>query len=144
MASGASHPLDNPIWHALMTCQAKFAETSGTARRFPVEITTLAGFLEEPTPEGYAALASLARLGETAALFLQSSPAPTAAWSVIETVPLLQMLHERGADMTSAVEAEELCAADASEAMALAEVTKPGPFGHRTLELGTYLGVRRA
>ena len=144
MASGAQHPLDNPIQHALMTCQAKFAETSGTARRFPVEITTLAGFLEEPTREGYAALASLVRVGETVALFLQSPPAPPAAWSIVETVPLLQMVHEGRADVTSAIEAEELGAADASEAQALAEVTRPGPFGRRTLELGTYLGIRRA
>ena len=96
MASGATHPLDNPIWHALATCQAKFAETCGPASRFPVEITTLAG-LSEPTREGYTALASLARAGETAALFLRSYPAPSAGWSVVETVPLLQMVHEGGA-----------------------------------------------
>jgi len=37
----------------------------------------------------------------------------------------------------------ELTAVDAPEMLALAQLTKPGPFGPRTHELGTYLGIRR-
>ena len=136
------HPLDNPIWHALVTAQAKFAEAAGLARRFPVEITTLAGFLE-PTRESYASLASLTKAGEAAALFLESAPTPPANWTIVETVPLLQMVHEgRAAAVTATAWAEELSAADVSQMMALAELTNPGPFGRRTRELGAYLGVR--
>jgi predicted GNAT family acetyltransferase len=32
---------------------------------------------------------------------------------------------------------------DVPEMLALVERTKPGPFGPRTIELGTYLGIRR-
>ena len=32
--------------------------------------------------------------------------------------------------------------ANADEMLALTELTKPGPFGKRTPELGTYLGIR--
>jgi ribosomal protein S18 acetylase RimI-like enzyme len=142
MALGTPHPLDNPIWHALTTCQAKFAEISDLARRFPVEVTTLAGFLE-PTRESYDSLASLLGTGEAAALFLKSFPAPPPGWTTIETAPLLQMVYEVGGTVASAVEAEELNAADVLEMRALSELTKPGPFGKRTHELGTYLGIRR-
>jgi ribosomal protein S18 acetylase RimI-like enzyme len=141
MALHARHPLDNPIWCALTTSQAKFAETSDLARKFPAEMTTLAGFLE-PTRESYDSLTSLVGTVEAAALFLESSPAPPAGWRVVEVVPLLQMVQERCTTVTSTVEAEELNAADVSQMQVLAELTKPGPFGRRTHELGTYLGVR--
>ena len=38
----------------------------------------------------------------------------------------------------------ELTESDVPEMMALAEPTKPGPFGRRTRELGTYIGIRRS
>ena len=142
MSLGTQHPLDNPIWHALTTCQTKFAESSGLARRFPVEVTTLAGFVE-PTRESYHSLASLLGIEESAALFLESFPAPPAGWAIIETAPLLQMVYEGSGTVASTIEAEELNEEDVSQMQTLAELTKPGPFGKRTPELGTYLGVRR-
>jgi len=36
----------------------------------------------------------------------------------------------------------ELGAADVPELLALTELTQPGPFGPRTIELGRYVGVR--
>ena len=138
----AAHPLDNPIWEALTTCQARFAQTSDLARRFPVEITILAGFLEA-TRESYESLASLLRTGETAAIFLDSFSIPSVGLRVIEADALLQMVHD-GPDVVKAEsEAEELDMNDLPQMMRLAELTKPGPFGRRTPELGTYLGVRR-
>jgi len=141
MTFGTSHPLDNPIWHALTTSQSKFAETSHLARRFPVEVTALAGLLE-PTRENYDSLASLMGEGQAAALFLQSPPMPTAGWTIVETSPLLQMVYDGRGTSTTEVEMEELNAANVSEMLELAELTKPGPFGRRTHEMGTYLGIR--
>ena len=40
------HPLDRPIWSALTTDQARIAEVSGIARRFPAAVTTLSAFPE--------------------------------------------------------------------------------------------------
>jgi predicted GNAT family acetyltransferase len=40
-------------------------------------------------------------------------------------------------------EAEVLTADDVSDMLALIELTRPGPFLPRTVELGTYLGIRR-
>jgi predicted GNAT family acetyltransferase len=142
MVPPTSHLLDNPIWHALSTCQERFAEVSHLARRFPVEVTSLAG-VAEPTPESFAALASLTRRGEEAALFLTSLPEPPAGWTVVEQVPLPQMVHHGGRPKDSDFEADLLTFADVPHMMALAELTKPGPFANRTCEMGNYLGVRR-
>ena len=57
-ASATMHPLDNPIWQALTTTHAGFAQTCNSARKFPCEVSVLAGFAE-PTPENYDSLASL-------------------------------------------------------------------------------------
>src|SRR5262245_41969649 len=58
-----THPLDNPIWQALTTSQAQFAEICGLARRFPSDITSLGAF-SAPSPEAYDSLAGLAGAGE--------------------------------------------------------------------------------
>src|ERR1700676_3157377 len=87
------HPLDNPIWQALITTHAGFAETCKAARKFPREVSVLAGF-PEPTPENYAALADLLSRDETVGLFLQQPPDPPAPWPLVSTGPLLQMLCE--------------------------------------------------
>jgi ribosomal protein S18 acetylase RimI-like enzyme len=142
IATSTSHPLDNPVWSALTTSQASFAEAADFARRFPAEITTLAGF-SSPTVAGYDSLASLTNAGEVAAVFLESSPTPTTCWKIIEDVPLLQMVHERNVTIRSAIVVDELITADVPQMLALADLTNPGPFGTRTRELGDYLGVRR-
>jgi ribosomal protein S18 acetylase RimI-like enzyme len=139
----AMHPLDNPIWQALTTSQAHFAETHNMARRFPPEVTSLAGVME-PTPEGYDSLARLLVAGEAPALVLSAPPEPPAGWTIIDVVPLLQMIHESCEMSSSASGLIELTEADAPAMLALAELTKPGPFGRRTHELGAYIGVRRA
>jgi ribosomal protein S18 acetylase RimI-like enzyme len=136
------HPLDNPIWQALTTCQAQFAETRHSARRFPPSVTSL-GAIEEPTQAGYESLAHLLGAGEMTGLLLEALPAPPANWAVVEAVPLLQMVQKDCEIPSPLPELIELTEADASEMMALADLTKPGPFGRRTHELGAYLGIRR-
>jgi predicted GNAT family acetyltransferase len=78
------------------------------------------------------------------ALLLEAPPAPPANWAVVESVPLLQMVQQEDCEIPSPLfELIELTKADAPEMIALAELTKPGPFGRRTHELGDYLGIRR-
>jgi ribosomal protein S18 acetylase RimI-like enzyme len=143
--STTTHPLDNPIWSALTTAQAHFAEISRLARRFPPEVTSLGAF-EAPTPEAYRAFAGLLPAGGTTGLFLHALPAPQAGLEVVFSIPLLQMVHIGGKLTSDAPPCEllELSATDVPEMIGLAELTRPGPFGTRTRELGTYLGIRQA
>src|SRR5262245_37381025 len=136
------HPLDNPVWQALTTCQAQFAETYHLARRFPPAVTSL-GAIVEPIRAGYESLAHLLGAGEITALLLEAPPAAPANWAVVEAVPLLQMVQKDCETLSPSPELIELIEADTPEMMALAELTRPGPFGRRTHELGTYLGIRR-
>ncbi len=134
------HPLDNPIWTALTTSQAHLAESADFAKRFFPEISLLAGF---QTPQkGFDSLASLVGVGESVGLFLKASAAPLKGWTITHDAPLLQMIHNAGAISAGTHDFVELTKTDVPEMIALAQLTKPGPFGPRTREMGTYLGVR--
>jgi ribosomal protein S18 acetylase RimI-like enzyme len=140
--------LDNPIWQALTTSQAYLAKTGRLARRFPNDVTTLGGF-PAPLQDAYDSLAAILDDVNATGVFYDSPQQPPAGWTVITGAPLLQMIHENGKKAapspshSMAQEIVELTAADAPEMLALAQLTKPGPFGLRTRELGTYLGIRQ-
>jgi ribosomal protein S18 acetylase RimI-like enzyme len=152
------HPLDNVIWQALTTRHAQFAESFGEARRFVREVGPLGAFRENG-PLGYESLAGLVEPGGTVGLFLDEPYESRDGWSFVVGAPLLQMvadiltdndtpcvLQEGRAENTSPEvaipELIELGLRDSREMIELTGLTKPGPFGSRTHELGTYLGIR--
>lgn len=138
----AAHPLDNPVWTALATTQAHWAQTSALARRFPNAIGPLAGF-EAPTREAYASLSELFPTGGVAAICLDAPPELPSMWKLIEVAPMLQMIYTDGKLPPPAADFVELSAADAPEMLALATLTKPGPFASKTHELGDFIGIKR-
>jgi ribosomal protein S18 acetylase RimI-like enzyme len=136
------HILDNPIWNSLSTLHAHFAEGDELAKRYPPEVTLLAG-MGEPRAEAYGSLAkTLQRAG--AALFLDQPPQIPSGWVTVHSAPLVQMVCEKPNLAQEGFPAEKLAPADVPEMVALAELTKPGPFGIRTRELGEYLGIRQS
>jgi ribosomal protein S18 acetylase RimI-like enzyme len=138
------HALDNVIWQALTTRQVQFAECFGRARRFVRDVTSLTAFAEE-SPEGYAALAALVGAGGTAALFLDGEYKPRSGWEVVGGAPLLEMVCENGDLQNRAEFVPEIISLgpqEAADMVELATLTKPGPFGLRTHELGKYVGIR--
>jgi predicted GNAT family acetyltransferase len=139
------HALDNVIWQALTTRQSQFAECFDQARRFLREVTSLAAF-EEANAQGYTALAGLVGVGGTAAVFLDSEYKPLPGWELVAGAPLLEMVCENGCgpqtESDSAPEIIRLGAQDSPAMVELAALTKPGPFGSRTHELGAYVGIR--
>lgn len=138
--------LDNPIWNALASLHARFAEGSALAKRYPPTVTTLAA-MGEPTVEAYSSLAQVLK-GSGAALFLDQSPTVPSGWITIHASQIVQMVCENpkasAAPASDSPAAQTLTVADTDEMVALAELTKPGPFGKRTRELGHYLGIRES
>jgi ribosomal protein S18 acetylase RimI-like enzyme len=136
------HSLDNPIWNSLATLHAHFAQGDELAKRYAPEVTLLAA-MGEPTADAYASLAQALQRG-AAALFLDQAPQIPAGWITVHASPLVQMVCEKPNLAQDGYPAEKLTAADVPEMVALAELTKPGPFGTRTRELGEYLGIRQS
>jgi ribosomal protein S18 acetylase RimI-like enzyme len=135
-----SHVLDNPAHASLAGPHAYLAERHGAAARYPVDVAPYAGLPEHPPPAAWADLAALT--GPDALIRFAGAPvcAPD-SWQIARHVRL-QLVDAR-VKAAHGDEAIRLAAADVPDMLALAERTDPGPFLPRTIQLGTYLGIRR-
>lgn len=136
--------LDNPIWSALTTDHAHLALGGDRARRYPADIGPLSGISAE-TAASYDALRPLVGPEGLVGLFLKEEPSLPAGWALVRGGALDQMVAERpelvGAELSGSVPMRRLTAADAPAMVELAELTNPGPFRLRTIELGAFFGI---
>ena len=139
--------LDNPVWHALAGPQSTVAERVPFAARYQGDVSVFAALPDDPTPEAWDGLRELVGPGAAAFLARRELAVPD-GWTVQFTAPCRQMWWPAGpadeSEMEADTELERLGEPDVPEMLALVERTKPGPFLVRTVELGTYLGLRDA
>jgi predicted GNAT family acetyltransferase len=135
------HPLDNPIWNALNTEQSHLAVGDGVARVFHPDVSVLSG-VREPGPDAWHSLAGLAGT-RTLGNFMAAESRETPGFEQVLSAPLLQMEHTGAVPrLSNPPEVLTLAVSDVPEMSALVELTKPGPFSPRTIEMGAYLGIR--
>ena len=144
MASDLQRALDNPFWSSLTTGHARFALGGTLARRYPADISPIAG-LAAPEAANITALEALVGVGDDMATVARSMPRLPAHWEVLYESRLTQMMRNERTPLSEGdVAVSTLGAADVPEMLGLVELTKPGPFRLRTIELGTYIGVRES
>jgi ribosomal protein S18 acetylase RimI-like enzyme len=136
-----THILDRPIWNALQTAHAGIAEGGSLARRYPPGIVPFAAAADD-TPESLSALAALPRPDETMALVEPGSATVPDGFDIVGAATLIQMIATTRHDPLSDPRIAPLTAADAEEMLALAQLTKPGPFTLGAQKLGTFWGVK--
>ena len=135
------HVLDDPAWHALSTRQANLAEGDDHAKRFHVEVTPIAATADQSVIS-YDSLAKLLRPNEMAGLFPEVSSNLPVSLTIADHIRVLQMVWTGQEALLQTQAVETLASSDDDEMLTLAELTEPGPFGRRTHELGSYLGIR--
>jgi len=144
IASDPERSLDNPFWSSLTTGHARFALGGALARRYPADISPIAG-LAAPEPANITALETLVSVGDDMATVARSTPKLPAHWEILYESRLTQMIRSDPTLLPEdPVDASTLGPADVPEMLALVELTKPGPFRLRTIELGTYIGARQS
>jgi ribosomal protein S18 acetylase RimI-like enzyme len=132
--------LDNVFWHALAGPHAAIAAGTGTARRYARGYTPLLGFASPQAPD-FAALAPFCEAGEQFYCADWTGPAPE-GWRVDVDGRMYRMVWDAPTPSDEDLpDALPLGAAHAGQAIALAAITKPGPFGARTIEMGEYFGL---
>jgi predicted GNAT family acetyltransferase len=137
----SAHLLDRPVWNALSARQGTFAIGGDRARRFVPEVGPLASARDD-SPASLAALAELVPADGTLIL-LQADPIVLPPGVVaVTTAPGVQMVAARLAPVPIVENLERLGEADHVEMLALATLTRPGPFALRTPSLGDFWGVR--
>ncbi|GLY97815.1 GNAT family N-acetyltransferase [Actinoplanes sp. NBRC 103695] len=134
--------LDNPAWAALSGPHARFAEVRGQAARYQTDVAPWHALADARDPDAWTDLAALvgpgaeitlAGVGETDHRGWERGPA-------IAGVQMIDVAVRAEPDP----DAVPLGAADVPEMLDLVRRTQPGPFRQRTVEMGTYLGLRSA
>jgi ribosomal protein S18 acetylase RimI-like enzyme len=131
--------LDNITWHALSGAQARFAAGAGAVRRYAPGFSPILGFADQSRPD-FAALAPICLPDEHFYCEGWSGAAPS-GWQIEAESTMFKMVYQGAMpDSDPAPDARPLGPEHAAPAMELATLTRPGPFGLRTLELGEYFG----
>jgi ribosomal protein S18 acetylase RimI-like enzyme len=133
--------LDNPVWAALRGAHARFAQVNGRAARYHPDVAPFHTLADPAEPGAWDDLRGL--VGPSAELMLSGEDlAPPPGWTLLTEVGGVQLV-----DVALRAEPDPdavvLTGADVPEMLDLVRRTRPGPFLPRTVELGTYLGIRQ-
>jgi ribosomal protein S18 acetylase RimI-like enzyme len=135
--------LDDIFWLALSGTQARYATGEGPARRYAPGFSPILGFKDRENPD-FGALEAFAAPGERFYVDTWSGPAPD-GWDIVVDKKMKRMVWTGDLpEEDAAFQTRPLDASHAQQAVDLAVLTNPGPFGLRTIELGEYFGVFEA
>ncbi|MEM5434356.1 GNAT family N-acetyltransferase [Paraburkholderia diazotrophica] len=135
------HRLDDVVRNALVSTHQRFALGDGPAIRYPADVAPFAAIADSGT-DSFAALRTLIEPQRPVALVTTDELAPPPGFSVTRRAVVLQMIWQGTRDRHDELQHVRLTEADVAEMLALTAATEPGPFGPRTIELGSYFGVR--
>ncbi|KOV64242.1 acetyltransferase [Streptomyces sp. MMG1121] len=126
---------------ALTGPHARFAERRGRVLRYPADVSPWLALPDEPDAQDWADLAALAGPGAEVPLPGFRGEVPD-GWEITFRIEGVQLVDDSLAAAPDA-EAVRLGPTDVPEMLDLVARTRPGPFLPRTIELGSYLGIRR-
>lgn len=132
--------LDNFFWNALSGPQSHLSLGNTRARRFAPGFSPIAGFADPQQPD-FDALRphSEAREPFYCAGWRGSTPD---GWQLDVEAGMLQMIWRAPSPARDdAPEARPLAAEHLPQILELVALTRPGPFGPRTIEMGEYFGL---
>lgn len=134
------NPLDNVFWACLSGPHRHLSVGTATARRYAPGFSPIVGFPDPHRPD-FAALRPFCAPGEQFYCDIWSGPAPD-GWRIDVDATMLRLVWAGGPGPTHdpMPDAIRLGPEHVAQAMALAQLTRPGPFGPRTIELGEYFG----
>ena len=134
-----THSLSNITWHTLSGAHARFARGAGGARRYAAGFSPIIGFADPQQPD-FDALAAHCEADERFHCLGWAGPA-RAGWQIhFEGTLRCMAWAGSAAPDDDALDAVQLDSRHTAQALELASLTRPGPFGPRTLELGEYFG----
>ncbi|SNR40616.1 GNAT family N-acetyltransferase [Blastococcus mobilis] len=137
--------LDDPVGQSLRGHHAHLARRLGRVTTYLPEVATFAAVPSEPTNADWEDLARLLGPRELADLF-SATATPPETWAPVFSMNGVQMVAGPEPIVGSAPAGAaivELGDADVPDMLALANLTRPGPFWRGTVVLGAYVGIRQ-
>jgi ribosomal protein S18 acetylase RimI-like enzyme len=131
--------LDNIMWNCLAGPHARFATGAGDVRRYAPGFSPIVGARDPEHPD-FGELERFCEPGESFYFDRWAGPEPD-GFRVEKQATMFKLVWAAAIpEADAAPDATPLGAEHAAAALALAQLTNPGPFGLRTLELGDYFG----
>ena len=132
-----SHPLDRPVWNALTSRQAYLARGDARGLRFDPQYSQFAACADPHDTMALLPLMADGSIGVVEAVEIPFPPAFHAHHAICNQMTAAAITPgETRFDVTS------LGDDDAEAMLALATLTKPGPFFAKTNRLGDFIGVK--
>jgi len=137
-----AYPLDFPAWSALTGRQAAFAISRNGARRYDPAVNVFAAVAQRDEAS-LVALGELVRAHGDVAMLEAEAPPPIPGAAIASIDDGVQMVEVDPVPAGAPdFEVTALTDDDAAEMLALASLTRPGPFFERTHTLGDFIGVK--
>jgi predicted GNAT family acetyltransferase len=135
------HVLDNPIYHALTSGHNHLAKGVEEVKYYTEDITAFAG-LKNNSQEDLNTLYQISLPESLFVFFSKTQVQIPEQWKLLTHIDMYQFIF-RGAKVpdTDGVELTDLDQKHVAEMIDLVELTKPGPFLSKTIELSNYTGI---
>lgn len=132
--------LDNIIWHTLTGPQARFSAGTGQAKRYARGFPGFIGFPDAAFPD-LAAVAPYCEPGEHFYCLGWTGAVPD-GWQLDAEATVHQLVWDAAApEPDETLVAFPLTAAHAAQMKLLVDLTRPGPYAERLVDMGEYFGV---
>jgi ribosomal protein S18 acetylase RimI-like enzyme len=135
-----SHPLHNPVFSALSTGDKQLSFGNERVKYFHEDVSPYAGF-EDENEHGFEELYELLPTGRRILFAKPTAITIPKGWALHHEVKGLQFVHEGGDIHGSFSTIVPLHDEHVDEMISLVKLTKPGPFGKRTIDFGYYHGI---
>jgi len=137
------HILDRPVWTSLNSVHAQYSVGSKSARKFECDIGPMAATRDD-SPQSLSELAALIP-PEGSLIVPQADPIVCPDGARANQLPSGHQMIYQGdkIEVDKSDTIERLTEADAPSMLALASLTKPGPFSGRTHILGEFWGIKK-
>ncbi len=136
----SEHPLDNPVWSALSTRHIAMSLGDDKGRCYKPIYTTLAGVATQ-TSEDFASLANVVSSDDRVGLCTPEALIIPDGWHSLSVFAVGQMVCDKLIE-SKYQDVIVLKDEDIPEMIDLATLTQPGPFAARTIDFGTFYGIR--
>lgn len=135
-----NHLLHNPVYHALLTGDKHLSFGTEQVRYFDIEVSPFAGFADDYS-KGFAELYELLPQGRKILYAIPSAISQPAGWQIQHEIKGLQFIYEGKEIKTEFTNVIPLNETHVGQMVQLARLTKPGPFGNKTIQFGSYFGI---
>jgi GNAT superfamily N-acetyltransferase len=135
------HTLDNPVWEALSTEDARLNCGNDAVRYFAEDVSPFVG-MKHWDDHDLAILEKELPADRSFSVMIADQVRIPACFEIVFTTPLYQMVCTRFQPIfDSSLSMRQLGDADVPAMLELTSLTKPGPFLQHTIDFGNYVGI---